>query len=90
MHSLSNELLSTKVIHLKDESIMKRKVAKLMRASKGILRLIAVQVRAELNQPAITDVLTSNFVTKQELVQDILFVLGNSVTNNFKTILRNV
>jgi len=69
---------------------MKRKVAKLMRASKPVLRVIAVQVRAELNQPAITDVLLSDFVTKQELVQDILFVLGNSVTNNFKTILRNV
>lgn len=89
MHSLSNELLSTKVIHLRSEAVMSNKTKKLQRLPKDELRQVAVEVRAELNQPQITDVLMSNVVSKLELVQDILSTITNSVTNNFKTICSN-
>lgn len=87
MHSLSCEMLNTKVIHLKSSAIMSKKFAKLMRCSKGDLISIAIEVRQELGAPRITDVLVSGCVTKFELVQDIMAVIRNSVSNNFKTIL---
>ena len=60
-----------------------------MSQSKAVLRLINIQVRAELNQPVITDVLLLNSVTKDEIANDILFVLKNSVVKNFNTICSN-
>jgi hypothetical protein len=89
MHSLSNELLSMKVIHLKSDAIVSKKQRKLMALPKSELQQVAIEVRAELNQPKITDVLMSNIVTKNELVSDILFTINNSVVNNFKTICSN-
>ena len=89
MHSLSNELLSTKVIHLKDSAVMSKKFSKLLKLKKTELQVIAKEVRAELRQPEITDVLTSPIVTKFELVQDIMSVIKNSVKQNFETICSN-
>lgn len=86
MHSLSKEILSVKVIQLKDSGIMQKKVNKLMKQSKATLRLIAIQVRSELGLPSITDVLLLDQTTKVEIVQDIMFSLTNSVTNNLKSI----
>ena len=82
-------MLSTKVINLKDATVMGKKVKKLLALPKTELQTVAVEVRAELNQPQITDVLTSTFVKKSEIVEDILFSLSNSVLNNFKTICKN-
>ena len=89
MHSLSKEMLSVKVIHLGNKGIMQKKANKLMKQSKAVLRVIAVQVRSELGLPQITDVILFDSTTKMELVQDILFSLRNSVTNNLNTILQN-
>lgn len=88
MHSLSNELLNVKVIHLGNKAIMDRKREKLIKLSRVELVQIAQEVRVELNQPWITDVLASEVVTKSELVQDIMYVISNSVKTNLKTILR--
>lgn len=88
MHSLSNELLNVKVIHLGNEAIMYRKREKLIKLSRTELVQVAEEVRVELNQPWITDVLASEVVTKSELVQDIMYTITNSVKSNFKTILR--
>lgn len=88
MHSLSNELLNVKVIHLGNKAIMDRKREKLIKLSRVELVQIAQEVRVELNQPWITDVLASEVVTKSELVQDIMYTITNSVKSNFKTILR--
>lgn len=89
MHSLSNEVLSMKVIHLKSVEIVAKKQRKLMALPKNVLRLIAIQVRAELNQPQITDVLLSDYVSKTELAEDIFASISNSLVNNFKTICSN-
>lgn len=89
MHSLSKEMLNMKIIHVKDSSIMSKKFGKLLRLNQHELQTIATEVRTELNQPRITDVLLSNHVTKIELVQDIMAVIRNSVSTGFKTILRN-
>ena len=86
MHSLSKELLSTKVLHLKDATVMEKKRRKLMAQPKDTLRTIAIEIRSELNQKEITDVLSSSLVTKAEIVNDIMFSIKNSVSNSFKTI----
>ena len=86
MHSLSKELLSTKVLHLKDADVMDKKRRKLMALPKNELQTIAIEVRSELNQAKITDVLMASFVKKAELVNDIMFSISNSVSNNFKNI----
>ncbi len=87
MHSLSKELLNTKVIHM-TASIMATKRQKLLKCSYDELVTINNEVRAELNQPQITDVLSEDFVTKAEIANDIMSVVKNSVTNNLKTILK--
>lgn len=88
MHSLSNELLNVKVIHLSNTGIMSVKRQKLQKCSREELITIDTEVRAELSQPWITDVLHSSSVTKAEIVDDIMSVIKNSVSNNLKTILR--
>lgn len=85
MHSLSNELLNMKVIHM-TASVMATKRQKLLKCSRAELVAIDREVRAELSQPRITDVLHSSLVTKTEIANDIMSVVKNSVTNNFKTI----
>lgn len=60
MHSLSNELLNVKIIHLGNKAIMDRKREKLLKLSKPELVQVATEVRVELNQPWITDVLSSD------------------------------
>lgn len=88
MHSLSNEMLNLKVIYLGNSAIMSRKAEKLSKLSKPELIQVASEIRAELNQPWITDVLSSPETTKKEIVQDIMSVIKNSVKSNFKTILQ--
>lgn len=89
MHSLSNELLNVKMIHLSNTGIMEAKRQKLLKCSREELIAINTEVRAELSQPWITDVLHSSHVTKAEIVNDTMFVIKNSVTNNLKTIMRH-
>ena len=88
MHSLSNELLNMKVIHM-TASVMAAKSQKLLKCNRAELVTIDNEVRAELSQPWITDVLHSPHVSKAEIVNDIMSVVKNSVTNNFKTILKH-
>jgi hypothetical protein len=88
MHSLSNELLNMKVIHM-TASVMATKRQKLLKCNRAELVTIDNEVRAELSQPWITDVLHSPHVSKAEIVNDIMSVVKNSVTNNFKTILKH-
>ena len=87
MHSLSKELLNMKVIHM-TATAMATKREKLLKCNKEELITIASEVRAELKQPWITDVLCFDETTKAEIANDIMSVVKNSVTNNFKTILR--
>lgn len=89
MHSLSNELLNVKMIHLSNTGIMAAKREKLLNCSRGELVTIDNEVRAELSQPWITDVLVSAHVKKAEVVDDIMSVIKNSVSNNLKTIMRH-
>lgn len=89
MHSLSNELLNVKMIHLSNAGIMGSKRTKLLKCSREELVTIDNEVRAELSQPWITDVLYSSHVTKAEIVDDIMSVCKNSVINNLKTILKH-
>ena len=88
MHSLSNELLNMKVIHM-TASVMATKRQKLLKCNRAELVTIDNEVRAELSQPWITDVLHSSHVTKAEIVDDILSVCKNSVINNLKTIVKH-
>lgn len=61
MHSLSNELLNMKVIHM-TASVMAAKRQKLLKCNRAELVTIDNEVRAELSQPWITDVLHSPHV----------------------------
>lgn len=67
-------------------SVMATKQQKLLKCSRAELVAIDSEVQAELNQPWIADVLHSPSVTKAEIANDIMSVVKNSVTNNFKTI----
>jgi len=87
MHSLSKELLNMKVIYLGNSRIVENKRKKLQKLTRERLVSIDAEVRAELNQPWITDVLCSESVTKAEIVDDIMFVITNSTLSNFKAIL---
>lgn len=74
-----------KVIHM-TASVMATKRQKLLKCSRAELIAIDSEVRAELNQPWIADVLNSRLITKAEIANDIMSVVKNSVINNFKTI----
>lgn len=95
MHSLSNELLGMKIIYLGNSAIMDNKRKKLQKCNRAELVIIDTEVRAELNQPKITDVLSGSTetenvqiftISKAEIVEDILAVITNSVKSNLKTI----
>lgn len=90
MHSLSQELLSTKVLHLRKSNIMDKKIVKLLALPKAELVRVAIEVRLELDQPSITDVLLESSTTKEEICNDILHTIQHSVGKSLDIILCKV
>lgn len=80
MHSLSNELLNVKIIHLSNKAIVDRKREKLIKLSRSELVQVATEVRVELNQPWITDteIKTEAVIEESENVNVVL----KSTTSN--------
>lgn len=66
---------------------MDKKVLKLLGLPKHELVQVAIEVRTELGQPSITDVLLDESSTPSEICSDIMHAIKNSVKTNFATVL---